>query len=447
MAEFYCDKPTGELQELWAALEEEQDGLSVNYVRLFEEDRDLNQGTFATLLRQQHLATRRAYISKIEEALLANCGGVGASDGLEGLVNAAEDGVPHAHSNDRAGHRAVTIEQARRALLNVDPSKEDDDLNAMIGRGCGCTYDELLERRTEHIACTGSPMRIPVDTFVRELQKSTGVIHSSKREQTRAMRAVQAVAAAQRDSEVAESARRRNSLSSNATQPAGSAFLGRLMEDISAEKDKDKDTGTERVFNPSAVRRLSIQGLDQLRARRMSIAPGQATIAEGDDDVKEASGSGVSLHPKPEEADLEGEDRRPSLPAVPEVSHWGESAEESLFGLARPGGRGEDDALLSPAAGGRFNFLPVGGAGSRAHRPSFLTMNANEAEAYERLLAETREGAGTGGGSGDEASSEDASQALNYENVRGGFDPKRFDLEERREAVRAAIGGSASVMI
>ena len=58
VAEFYCDKPTGELQDLWAALEEEQDGPSVNYVRLFEEDRDLNQGTFATLLRQLAAASR-----------------------------------------------------------------------------------------------------------------------------------------------------------------------------------------------------------------------------------------------------------------------------------------------------------------------------------------------------------------------------------------------------
>ena len=84
----------------------------------------------------------------------------------------------------------------------------------------------------------------------------------------------------------------------------------------------------------------------------------------------------------------------------------------------------------------------INGAGACPPEDS-IGLDGRGCRAYQEFLdLAVREGYA---GSAYRRACEDASQALNYENVRGGFDPRRFDLEERREAVRAAIGGSASV--
>ena len=93
--QFHCDN--GESYKGSASGSSEEPGPVVKYKNLFADDRDLRQSTFAELLRFQHLNARKKYLSELERIL---------------MENSQED--------------HVSIGDMRRAILNIDPAKDED---------------------------------------------------------------------------------------------------------------------------------------------------------------------------------------------------------------------------------------------------------------------------------------------------------------------------------
>lgn len=65
---FFPHKTSDRLKELYKALDKDQPGKEVVYAKLFEEDREFNQGEFAECVRDQQLEERLEYLDELEEA-------------------------------------------------------------------------------------------------------------------------------------------------------------------------------------------------------------------------------------------------------------------------------------------------------------------------------------------------------------------------------------------
>ncbi|KDD75088.1 hypothetical protein H632_c879p0, partial [Helicosporidium sp. ATCC 50920] len=76
-AYFRAGQPGGKSEEdfdaLLKALDEDQPGESVRWAKLFEEDREYNQGEFAECVRDQFLSERVARLAALEQALWEAC--------------------------------------------------------------------------------------------------------------------------------------------------------------------------------------------------------------------------------------------------------------------------------------------------------------------------------------------------------------------------------------
>ena len=159
VGEFYEDKAKKEIDMLWIALEKDMKGPVVKYKALFEDDKDLNQSEFAEVMRKQHLNNRKLYLSQLEDA----------------LMEVAQD-----------DH--VSIGDMRRAILQVDPAKDEDDLREMIARGTRVPYEDLFSADT--FKRDGITM-VPLQFFMKNLKEVTGVQRiNSKRERNRVNAAV-----------------------------------------------------------------------------------------------------------------------------------------------------------------------------------------------------------------------------------------------------------------
>jgi disulfide oxidoreductase YuzD len=95
----------------------------VNYIDVFQDDHEGNQGKFVEAMRDQYLEESIEYSDEIIDAL-ENMNGssssVVKSDGLN-------------------------LNQLREAFLGVDPLKPLGEVDELIARGCGIDVDEIEE--------------------------------------------------------------------------------------------------------------------------------------------------------------------------------------------------------------------------------------------------------------------------------------------------------------
>lgn len=152
IAEFFEDKPRKAVESLFQALENDEPGPVVKYKNLFADDRDLRQSTFAELLRFQHLNARKKYLSELERIL---------------MENSQED--------------HVSIGDMRRAILNIDPAKDEDELRDMITRATKVPYQELFTN--QDFKRDGVTM-FPIKLFMKNIKEGS-CVRSVKRERNR----------------------------------------------------------------------------------------------------------------------------------------------------------------------------------------------------------------------------------------------------------------------
>lgn len=90
----------------------------VNYIDVFQDDAEGNQGKFVEAMRDQYLEESIEYAQELQDA-------------LESM-----------HSNSRSG-RGLNLNQLREAFLGVDPQKSLGEVDEYIARGCAIDVDEL----------------------------------------------------------------------------------------------------------------------------------------------------------------------------------------------------------------------------------------------------------------------------------------------------------------
>ena len=161
ISDFFEDKPRKALEKLFLALESDQPGPVVKYKVLFQDDRDLRQSQFAELLRFQHLNARKKYLSELERILLEN-----------------------------SQEEHVSIGDMRRAILNIDPAKDEDELREMISRATKVPYQDLFTN--QEFKKDGVTM-YPVKLFMKNLKEGTNVVRSMKRERNRVASTIKAM--------------------------------------------------------------------------------------------------------------------------------------------------------------------------------------------------------------------------------------------------------------
>lgn len=97
-------------------------GATVNYVAIFNEDKDGNQGPFAEAIRDQHLEEREEYLEDIETELTKCAKLMNCDDGTEELQ--------------------ITAAQCVEVLKEVDPAKSEKKRDEYVKRGFGLEKKE-----------------------------------------------------------------------------------------------------------------------------------------------------------------------------------------------------------------------------------------------------------------------------------------------------------------
>ena len=111
LREFFPSKSEASHAALRKALSKDQsEGEFVDFVKLFEEDANLNQGEFVTLLSEQHWVEIRAYAQEVSDAI----------DGAERV---------------EPGSNLAPLAAVREALRKHDPTKSLVDVDAECARG------------------------------------------------------------------------------------------------------------------------------------------------------------------------------------------------------------------------------------------------------------------------------------------------------------------------
>ncbi len=109
---FKVGKLDGKSEEMFEdaleALESDQPGTQVEWRKVFEEDREFNQGAFAECIREQFLTERKHLNDAVAVSLYVACGGTGGQAG---------DGVP----DDDTRELCCTREQFAHALMDALP--------------------------------------------------------------------------------------------------------------------------------------------------------------------------------------------------------------------------------------------------------------------------------------------------------------------------------------
>ena len=151
---YFAHKKEEDLVELEEALDTDQpDGNMIDIEKLFEEDRDFNQGEFAEALRDQHLKSRVEFLDSLQRALWSKS--------------------PADETMDEDGESAglVDIELVRETLLELDPDLGNKDLETYLARGLGCERKDLANKEQEIIDIT---------TFMTNLRTGAVVSGSAK---------------------------------------------------------------------------------------------------------------------------------------------------------------------------------------------------------------------------------------------------------------------------
>ena len=112
----------------------------VNYIEVFQDDHEGNQGKFVEGLRDQYLEESVEYAQELSDALLslATHGGTAAQAGLN-------------------------VNQFREAILSVDPKKGLGEVDEYIARAYGLAHADEVEDLKDSL-------RKPVDELVRGLR-------------------------------------------------------------------------------------------------------------------------------------------------------------------------------------------------------------------------------------------------------------------------------------
>jgi len=125
--------------------EDAAQGPVVRYTHLFQEDKDMNQGPFAEMVRDQHLEEREEYLQDIEEALLERAKGKTPED------------------------KKVSPSTCTEVFMTIDPKKTDRAREVYIRAGFALGKGEKLDIDPERL--------ISVSDFVENV--SRGVVKTS----------------------------------------------------------------------------------------------------------------------------------------------------------------------------------------------------------------------------------------------------------------------------
>lgn len=119
----------------------------VNYIEVFQDDKEGNQGKFVEGLRDQYLEEALEYAQELSDEL---------------LETAAQGGT--------ASRNGLNVNQMREAILKVDPQKSFSDVDEYIARAFGLAHADEVEDLEDSF-------RVPVDNLVRQLR--TGLLKRS----------------------------------------------------------------------------------------------------------------------------------------------------------------------------------------------------------------------------------------------------------------------------
>ena len=112
----------------------------VNYIDVFQDDNEGNQGKFVEGLRDQYLDEAVEYAQELSDALL--------------------DMAAHGGTAARAG---LNVNQMREAILTVDPQKSLGEVDEYIARAYGLAHADEVEDLKDSF-------RVPVGALVRQLR-------------------------------------------------------------------------------------------------------------------------------------------------------------------------------------------------------------------------------------------------------------------------------------
>eukprot|EP00744_Colponema_vietnamica_P017051 GILI01023938.1.p1 GENE.GILI01023938.1~~GILI01023938.1.p1 ORF type:complete len:478 (-),score=138.43 GILI01023938.1:202-1635(-) len=114
----YCcpNKPESHLNSLRKALAQESEGGVLEYTKLFEQDRELNQSQFLNLLRRQHLQESIHFHQQLETAVKA--------------LDMQRTGI-------------VNLSAIRECIKSLDPNKSDAEVDRMVARGFNLSVENL----------------------------------------------------------------------------------------------------------------------------------------------------------------------------------------------------------------------------------------------------------------------------------------------------------------
>jgi len=154
LEDFFPAKSTAAMAAIIRALQDDQPGEPVNYLELFEEDEDMNQGQFVETILDQHLAEIQEYVQ-----------------GLTDAINRVGDKVAKASGLNKGDPVKIPILAAKEAILSYEPGKPEEEVDAYIARGA-----RLGTLSDVHIQCDLG-MEVVVNEFISRMK--TGLVKRS----------------------------------------------------------------------------------------------------------------------------------------------------------------------------------------------------------------------------------------------------------------------------
>lgn len=147
LKDLFPAKTPAAMSAITRALEEDQPGEMVDYMKLFENDEDMNQGEFIETVYDQHLAEIQEYV-----------------DGVSDAIRTA--GKKSARKSGRAGGDepvVAPLSVVREAILSYEPGKPEGDLDGYIARGARLgTISEV------RLQCELG-LEVPVEEFISRM--------------------------------------------------------------------------------------------------------------------------------------------------------------------------------------------------------------------------------------------------------------------------------------
>ena len=154
LKDLFPSKTAAAMSAITRALEEDQPGDMVDYMKLFEEDEDKNQGEFIETIYDQHLAEIQEYV-----------------DGVGDAIRAAAEKFARKSDTLDDEPRTVPLSVVRETILSYEPGKPVGDLDSYIARGARLgTVSEVP------VQCEIG-MTTPVEEFLSRM--NTGLVKRS----------------------------------------------------------------------------------------------------------------------------------------------------------------------------------------------------------------------------------------------------------------------------